>query len=91
MPCHPYEPGFAPCVGYDVPPPRYPYGPDLPTSRAVSDPTFPAPQSLVPTAPTRLGLDDELGPPSQAVPEPAPLLLTALALTALWRLRRLAR
>lgn len=90
MPCHPYEPGFAACVGYDVPPPRYPYGPGLPTSDAPAPPLLAA-SAVVLVPPTRPAPDDELGPVRRDVPEPSAVLLTVIALATLWRARRTVR
>lgn len=85
--CHPYEPGFAACVGYETPTPLYPYGPGLPT--------LSAPDARVPSR-----LEDELyllasapvtvEAQSAPVPEPAVALLLSLgvlALCARWRFR----
>lgn len=81
MTCHPYEPGFAECVGYVRPdPPLYPYGPGLPT---------PPPDH---TRPLVSRFEDEMLAPTSAhdVPEPAAAVLLSLAVLALcarWRFR----
>lgn len=85
--CHPYEPGFAACVGVETPRPWNPYGPTRPDE--------PRPAVTVPTVPvgaTPPPPDDELRLDRTAsVPEPSVVLLTVIALATLWRARRTAR
>lgn len=89
--CHPYEPGFAACVGVETPRPWNPYGP---TRDGEPRPAAPAPTVLAEVLPVVPATpDDELRVDRTAtsVPEPQAVLLTVIALATLWRARRTAR
>ena len=90
--CHPYEPGFAQCVGVPEPARWNPYGPGLPTPWA--PPVRPAPDAglvIPPVEGWMTRVEDELTlAPAQPVPEPSAmaLLVVALVLCAPRRWRR---
>lgn len=84
--CHPYEPGFAQCVGVPEPTRWNPYGPGLPTPAPPSLPDgalLVSPETFRPALTLQVD-DEQMVAPAPPVPEPSAvaLLLVALVLCA---------